>query len=83
MNYPLVGTILLKDERGAIVPNIVGASFGNPLLINMEILRQWVMSAHKEDCTWRVLVDTLKNNGCVYLATEIKEALDTVQHVME
>ena len=42
MQYYVVGTALLKDRSGAIVPAIIGKCLGDPLKINMEILRRWV-----------------------------------------
>ena len=75
MNYAGVGTALLDDVRGVKIPSIVGANFGNPNMINIDILRQWIQTAKKEHCTWRVLVDTLMNNGCVALAEDIKDSL--------
>ena len=74
INYRSVGTALLNDERGTIVPAIVSEHRGNAEQINMEILRRWVQGKGIADCTWRGLLGVLRNN-CIDLAKDIEETL--------
>ena len=74
MNYSIVGTALLKDDRGVIIPAIMGQYMGNPVMINLEILRRWVQG-QGIDRSWGTLVRVLKSNGCGALAEDIMETL--------
>ena len=74
MQYLLVGTGLLNDERGAIVPAIESEHRGNAEQINMDILSRWVQGKGIADRTWRGLVGVLRVH-CPGLAQDIEETL--------
>lgn len=72
MQYPLVGTILLNDCTGVILPRIVAECMNNAEAINLEVLRRWIQDRGMEDRTWSGLLRVLKENGCAALAEEIE-----------
>ena len=77
MQYVTVGTALLNDRTGAIVPQIAAQFWGNIELINLEILRRWLQGSGMKDCSWGGLLHVLRENGCVALSEEMEEALVT------
>ena len=74
IQYYMVGTALLNDERGAIVPTIVSEHRGNAEQINMDILSRWVQGKGIADQTWRGLLGVLRVH-CPGLAQDIEETL--------
>ena len=74
MQYNMVGTGLLNDERGAIVPAIVSEHRGNAEQINMDILSRWMQGKGIADRTWRGLLGVLRVH-CPGLAQDIEETL--------
>ena len=74
MQYYMVGTALLNDERGAIVPAIVSEHRGNAEQISMDILSRWVQGKGIADHTWRGLLGVLRIH-CPGLAQDIEETL--------
>ena len=76
MQYVMVGTALLNDRTGTIVPQIA-AFWGKAELINFEILRRWHQGSGMKDCSWGGLLHVLRENGCVALSKEMEEALVT------
>ena len=74
MQYYIVGTGLLNDERGDIVSAIMSEHRGNAEQINMDILRRWVQGKGIADRTWRGLLGVLRIH-CPGLAQDIDEAL--------
>ena len=74
MQYYMVGTGLLNDERGAIVPAIVSEHRGNAEQINMDILSRWMQGKGISDRTWRGLLGVLRVH-CPGLAQDIEETL--------
>ena len=77
MQYFLVGTALLNDRSGAVVPQIAAELLGNAERINMEILRRWIQGSGVEDCSWDGLLRVLRESGRAALAEEMEEALAT------
>ena len=75
MQYPMVGTALLDDTTGAVLPAIVAQNMGIPVSINLQILQKWVQGAGVADRTWKKLVEVLRNNGCQALATDIEDVI--------
>ena len=71
--YHAVGTALLNDESGVIIPAIVSEHNGNVEFINMDILRRWVQG-QGVTCSWRRLIQVL-GLPCPKLATDIEESL--------
>ena len=72
MQYYIVGTALLNDERGAIVPAIVSEHRGNAEQINMDILSCWILGKGISDRTWWGLLGVLRVH-CPGLAQDIEE----------
>ena len=52
MKYIFVGTALLNDDSGDVVPAIVSEHRGNAEQINMDILSRWVQGRGLVDRTW-------------------------------
>ena len=50
--YHTVGTTLLKDESGVIIPAIVSKHEGNIEFINLDVLNQWVLG-NGVKCSWQ------------------------------
>ena len=71
--YHAVGTALLNDDRGVIVPAIVAQNINNIVFINMDILRRWVQG-QGVTCSWRRLIQVLEL-PCPKLARDIEESL--------
>ena len=74
IQWCVVGTALLDDKTGAIIPAIAQQCGNNALLINMEILRRWIQGQGIADTTWRGLLGVLRVH-CPALAESITEAL--------
>ena len=74
VNYSAVGTALLNDERGTLLPAIVSEHRGNAEQINMDILSRWVQGKGMADRTWRGLLNVLRVH-CPGLAQDIEETL--------
>ena len=71
--YDIVGTALLNDCAGTIVPGIETECLKNPRRINMEILRRWIQGEGMEDRSWQGLIDVLRDSGLCALAEDIEE----------
>ena len=70
----MVGTALLDDRDGTIIPAIAIEYGNNSERINMEILRRWIQGKGIPDCTWRGLLGVLRMH-CTSLAVSVEEAL--------
>ena len=71
--YHAVGTALLNDESGVIIPVIVSQQKDNAVFINKDILRRWVQG-QGVTCSWRRLIQVL-GLPCPKLARDIEESL--------
>ena len=74
-NYHLVGTALLQDEDGTILDSIVEQYSKNFSKINYAILKKWIQTSRRQECSWKKLIEVLDKCNCVSLAEEMKEAL--------
>ena len=72
----VVGTYLLKDDRGAIMTTITGNSHRKVEVINREIFRQW-LAGIGASVSWNVLVNALERAKLNSLANDIVDALCT------
>ena len=70
----MVGTALLEDRDGTIIPAIAQQYVNNSERINMEILRRWIQGKGIPDRTWRGLLGVLRVH-CAALAESVEEAL--------
>ena len=75
VNYEMLGTLLLKDNDGSIMPTITFECNRNTTLITTEVLRRWLRGAGKQPVTWRTLTDSLKSIGLSPLASSIEHSL--------
>ena len=73
IQWQVVGTILLDDKNGTLMPAITKEFANNAQDINTEVLRRWIQG-NGIDCTWRVLLDALKV-PCRALSKRVEEAL--------
>lgn len=74
VHWQMVGTALLDDKDGTIVPAIAQTLSNNVDAINMNILTRWVQGKGIADCTWHGLLGVLKLH-CKALAVSVEEAL--------
>ena len=74
-DYGTFGTFLLEDKTGSKVKNIKVSERGDPLLITVEILHQWLQGKGKQPVTWRTLVECLRTTGLNVLADSIDHSL--------
>ena len=75
VKYQVVGTALLHDRTGVIIPAIVETCQGNVERITIEILRRWIQGDGVEDRSWRKLIGVLKSSDCEALAGDLLEVL--------
>ena len=69
------GTLLLEDKTGNEVESITISKHNNPLLIKVEILRQWLQGKGKKPVTWQTLVKCLRATGLTALADRVDDSL--------
>ena len=74
-NFDRLGTILLEDEDGATVNQIVSDCQRQSAAIVFKILTVWVQGGGKRPVTWKTLTDTLNDIGLIELASDIEQAL--------
>ena len=74
IKFLVVGTALLNDVRGTVVPAIVLEHRGNAEQINMDMLSRWVQGKGIADRTWRGLLGVLRVH-CPGLAQDIEATL--------
>ena len=74
IHYQVVGTGLLKDDRGEVIPAIMSEHGKKAEQINIDILSHWVQGKGIADRTWRGLLGVLKVH-CPGLAQDIEETL--------
>ena len=69
--YKTFGTILLEDDSGARVDDIVPEYGERAEHINTEILKEWLTGRGKQPVTWATLVEVLRDIELSTLAGEI------------
>lgn len=74
-DYQKFGTLLLEEKSGNKVKNIKVSEREDPLLITVEILRQWLQGNGKKPVTWQTLVTCLQDTGLRVLAEKIDDLL--------
>ena len=72
--WQMVGTTLLDDRDGTIMPGIKMSCLNDMDQINMEILSRWIRGPGIADRTWHGLHGVLKLH-CKALAESVEEAL--------
>ena len=67
----MFGTFLLNDKTGSQVNNIKKACHYDPEDIVMTILEEW-LTGNGRPCTWRTLIETLRDCDLNGLANQIE-----------
>ena len=75
VQWTMVGTTLLGDKDGAIIPAIAQQHGNNSELINMDILGRWIRGEGIPDRSWRGLLGVLRVHCCEALAQSVEEVL--------
>ena len=75
MKYMKLGTLLLEDNDGSVMPTIRSQCQLDADSITMEIMRRWLRGKGKQPVTWRTLTDSLKSIGLSPLASSIEHSL--------
>ena len=75
IHWSTVGTTLLNDIHGVILPAIHQQHLGNVQQINLEIMRRWINGEGMEVCSWRTLIDVLHRHDCKALAEQLEQRL--------
>ena len=70
-----VGTALLDDKYGTIIPAIAQDCVYKSERINTEILRRWIQGEGIPDRTWKGLLSVLRSVRHIALADSVEEAL--------
>ena len=71
IKYETFGIILLEDDSGAIVDNIVRECREWAEDINKQILQKWLRGRGKHPVTWATLVEVLRDIELSILAGDI------------
>ena len=74
-DYSKLGTLLLDDNSGKKVDNIVQSKLGNPVDIAVAILKVWLEGKVRTTVTWQTLVTCLRKTGLNVLADDIETVL--------
>ena len=71
MKYRDIGTILLKDDTGAIVTSIQQTALGNPVEAVRMIYERWIQE--NEDHSWKKLAQCFRDVQLNPLARDIEQ----------
>ena len=82
-DYKHFGTLLLNDSDGSKVNNIDMSKRGNPVLITVEILEQWLQGRGRMPVTWQTLIECLRDMNMIVLANKIETTLSKHTHSQE
>ena len=75
VQWTMVGTTLLDDKDGTIIPAIADQHVNNADRINMDILGRWIRGEGKPDCSWQGLLGVLRVHCGEALAQSVEEVL--------
>lgn len=78
-HYSTLGSLLLEDDTGSITKAIFTQFQLNAVMINQDILTQWLQGQGKKPVAWSTLIDTLKDAELSELAQMIEEELGANQ----
>ena len=81
IQWEMVGTTLLDDKSGTIIPAIAEQYGNNAERINMKILRRWLQGKGISDRTWQGLLGVLRVH-CVALAESVEEVLTEKEAIL-
>ena len=65
--------MLLKDETGARIRNVIHKHKEDAEEINHEIFEQWIAGRGKQPVAWRTLVEVLQHVDLTALASDIAD----------
>ena len=74
-DYSKLGTLLLDDNSGKKVDNIVKSKLGDSVDIAVAILKVWVKGKGRTPVTWQTLVTCLRKTGLNVLADDIEDII--------
>ena len=74
-HYDVLGTLLLRDNDGAVTQSIRDQHHHDAAKINYEILKQWIQGGGRQPVQWSTLIDVLKKIELSELAKTIEESL--------
>ena len=75
VQWTMVGTTLLDDKDGTIIPAIADQHGNNADRINMDILGRWIRGEGIPDHSWRGLLGVLRVHCGEALAQSVEEIL--------
>ena len=78
IHWYMVGTTLLDDKKGTIMPALAQQYGNDAQRINTEVLCRWINGRGIADVTWHGLLSVLKIH-CAALAKSVEEALTTTE----
>ena len=74
MKYEKLGTLLLNDYDGTVMPTIVFECQQKTDKITLEIMRRWLAGKGKQPVTWWTLTKSLKTSGLLELAASMEKS---------
>ena len=74
-NYKALGIMLLQDDDGTLVNQIVSDCHHKSAAITLEILERWIRGGGRQPVTWQTLTKTLKIIELTELASTIESSL--------
>ena len=77
--FNVFGTLLLQDEYGNKMENIMEQYWGRPERITMTVLREWLAGKGVE-VSWESLIATLRKSKLQLMANQIQIALENRNH---
>ena len=80
--FNVFGTLLLQDEYGNKMENIMEQYWGRPERITMTVLREWLAGKGVE-VSWESLIATLRKSKLQLMAKQIQIALDKLRATVE
>ena len=75
MQYEVLGTLLLNDTRGGILPTIKSEKLLNATEITTEIMRRWLNGKGRQPVTWQTLIECLHFVGLPHIVSIIVQSL--------
>ena len=75
MKYEKLGTLLLGDTDGAVVPTIIFECQQKADKIMLEILRRWLSGKGRQPVTWKTLTGCMRSSGLPELASLMEKSL--------
>ena len=75
MKYEMLGTLLLNNTHGVILPTIQSEKHMNATEITTEIMRRWLNGKGRQPVTWQTLIECLDSVGLSHIVSTIVQSL--------